>query len=171
MGFPPLTAEQMGQVAGFVAGYISAQRRRAEPDALYLGSTQRSSLQGFFRQDVLHTTRLLVLDGTRIENPPFYSLLLQMGFTSLPDFSQMAAITFDDIVVSHELVTTGLLFHELVHVEQYRQLPDVQHSQLRPEWKDGPSEALPRSGRADECRSISRKFQSASQLPTFVLGE
>ena len=122
MGFPPLTAEQMGQVAGFVADYISAQRRRAEPDALYLGSTQRSSLQGFFRQDVLHTTRLLVLDGTRIENPPFYSLLLQMGFTSLPDFSQMAAITFDDIVVSHELVTTGLLFHELVHTEPSRMM-------------------------------------------------
>jgi hypothetical protein len=112
----------MGQVAGFVADYISAQRRRAEPDALNLSSTQIRSLQGFFRKDVLDTTRLLVLEATRVENPPFYSLLREKGFKSLPDFSQMAAITFGNIVVSHQPVTTDLLFHELVHVEQYRQL-------------------------------------------------
>jgi hypothetical protein len=34
----------------------------------------------------------------------------------------MAAITFSDVVVSHESFSGGLLFHELVHVEQYRQL-------------------------------------------------
>ena len=34
----------------------------------------------------------------------------------------MAAITFFDTVVSHETFTDALLFHELVHVEQYRQL-------------------------------------------------
>jgi hypothetical protein len=45
-----------------------------------------------------------------------------MGFTNLPDFSAMAAITFGDVVVSHQAVTDTLLFHELVHVEQYRQL-------------------------------------------------
>ena len=34
----------------------------------------------------------------------------------------MAAITFHDVVVFHEPLSKGLLFHELVHVEQYRQL-------------------------------------------------
>jgi hypothetical protein len=34
----------------------------------------------------------------------------------------MAAITFSDVVVSHEQFSNGPLFHELVHVEQYRQL-------------------------------------------------
>lgn len=34
----------------------------------------------------------------------------------------MAAITFANVVVSHEPLSDGLLFHELVHVEQYRQL-------------------------------------------------
>jgi hypothetical protein len=34
----------------------------------------------------------------------------------------MAAITFADCVVSHGPCTDVLLFHELVHVEQYRQL-------------------------------------------------
>jgi hypothetical protein len=34
----------------------------------------------------------------------------------------MAAITFSDTVVAHGPFTNELLFHELVHVEQYRQL-------------------------------------------------
>jgi hypothetical protein len=45
-----------------------------------------------------------------------------MGFTNLPSFSTMAAVTFCDVVVSHQPFTDGLLFHELVHVEQHRQL-------------------------------------------------
>lgn len=45
-----------------------------------------------------------------------------MGFTSLPDFSLMRAVTFKDTIVSNEKCTRGVLFHELVHAEQYRQL-------------------------------------------------
>ncbi len=41
---------------------------------------------------------------------------------NLPDQFAMAAITFCDVVVSHSPFSDGLLFHELVHVEQYRQL-------------------------------------------------
>ena len=49
-------------------------------------------------------------------------MLRTMGFPNLPDQSTMGAITFNDVVVSHEPFSSGLLFHELVHVEQYRQL-------------------------------------------------
>jgi hypothetical protein len=49
-------------------------------------------------------------------------MLRGLGFKNLPDQSTMAAITFCDVVVSHEAFSNGLLFHELVHVEQYRQL-------------------------------------------------
>ena len=42
----------------------------------------------------------------------------------------MGAITFGDVVVAHEPFTDGLLFHELVHVEQYRQLGIPQFSNL-----------------------------------------
>lgn len=34
----------------------------------------------------------------------------------------MAAITFVDVVVSHDEFTDALLFHELVHVVQYAQM-------------------------------------------------
>jgi hypothetical protein len=78
-------------------------------------------MDGFFLPQVLDT-RLLVLTECRVENPPFYVPLRRMGFTNLPSFSTMAAVTFCDVVVSHQQFTDGLLFHELVHVEQYRQL-------------------------------------------------
>jgi hypothetical protein len=42
----------------------------------------------------------------------------------------MAATTFGDVVVSHVAFTDGLLFHELVHVEQYRQLGIPRFSEL-----------------------------------------
>jgi hypothetical protein len=48
-------------------------------------------------------------------------MLRLLGFNNLPDQSTMGAITFNDAVVLHEAFTNGLLFHELVHVEQYRQ--------------------------------------------------
>lgn len=54
----------------------------------------------------------------------------QMGFANLPDFSALAAVTFGDVVVSHQPFTDALLFHELVHVEQYRQLAIVQFADL-----------------------------------------
>ena len=57
-------------------------------------------------------------------NPPFYGDLIKMGFAgnSLPDFTQMAAVTFVDTVVSNEPFTDRLLFHELVHIVQYEKL-------------------------------------------------
>jgi hypothetical protein len=122
MNSPPLSAEQISQVSGLVADYISAQRLKALPYAVALGNDQLRSIEGFFLREVLDGVRLLARDGTRLDNPPFYEMLRQMGFNNLPDFSQMAAVTFCDVVVSHQPFSDGLLFHELVHVEQYRQL-------------------------------------------------
>jgi hypothetical protein len=79
-------------------------------------------MAGFFLPQVLDEARVLMLHGLRVENPPFYPSLAVMGFSNLPNFSQMATTTFGDMVVSHVAFTDGLLFHELVHVEQYRQL-------------------------------------------------
>jgi hypothetical protein len=55
------------------------------------------------------------------------------------------AITFCDVVVSHEPFSNGLLFHELVHVEQYRQLGIPRFSELyvRGFLNGGSYEAIP----------------------------
>lgn len=72
-------------------------------------------------------------------------MLRSLGFNNLPDQSTMAAITFSDVVVSHVPFTEGLLFHELVHVEQYRQLGIPRFSDLyvRGFLNGGSYEAIP----------------------------
>jgi hypothetical protein len=119
---PQLTPEQIAQVSGLVSQYISTQREKYAPRAISLSARQKAAMNGFFSPHLLEGTRLLVLRGERVANPDFYPMLRSLGFNNLPDQSAMGAITFSDVVVSHETFSNGLLFHELVHVEQYRQL-------------------------------------------------
>jgi len=102
-------------------------------------------MNGFFSPQLLEGARLLVLQGERVANPDFYPMLRSLGFNNLPDQSTMGAITFSDVVVSHVPFTDGLLFHELVHVEQYRQLGIPRFSELyvRGFLNGGSYEAIP----------------------------
>ncbi len=87
-------------------------------------------MSGFFPRELLDLARIVVLDGIRLKNPPFHGLLKTLGFSNLLDLSQISAITFDYVIVSHQTFTNDLLFHELVHVEQYRQLGIRRFSEL-----------------------------------------
>lgn len=122
MPIPELSFEQIRRVSESVGEYISQQRDQFRERARHLSTPQKSALAGFFRSDLLDATQILVLERERIGNPSFYPALRTMGFDNLPDFALMAAVTFRDVVVSHEPFSDGLLFHELVHVEQYCQL-------------------------------------------------
>jgi hypothetical protein len=119
---PRLTAEQIAQLSGLLAQYIASQRDKYAPRAIPLSAVQKHSMAGFFSPQLIDDTRLLVLKEERLANPEFYPMLRNLGFHNLPDQSTMAAITLSDKVLSHAPFTDGLLFHELVHVEQYRQL-------------------------------------------------
>ncbi|MGH9433406.1 MAG: hypothetical protein ACRD3T_17890 [Terriglobia bacterium] len=130
MATPRLTPEQIAQVSGLVAQYITTQREKYAPRAIQLSAMQKAKMAGFFPPQLLDDARLLVLSGERVVNPDFYSMLRNLGFRNLPDQSAMGAITFSDTVVSHGPFTDGLLFHELVHVEQYRQLGVPRFSEL-----------------------------------------
>lgn len=112
----------IGQVAGMVADYISSSRKKYGANAVPLTPEQRAAMQPFFPSEILDQTKLLVLKGKRIEDPGFYTMARMMGFKDLPSFSDVAAVTFVDVIVSHEEFTDALLFHELVHVVQYAQL-------------------------------------------------
>jgi hypothetical protein len=124
MPLPKLHDAEIARVIQQVADYVEQQRRTYRGRALPLDAHQRSAMQSFFPPPALDSTRVVVLAGERVGNPPFYPALQGMGFEpgSLPDFSLMAAITFRDTVVSHEPFTERLLFHELVHVVQYQKL-------------------------------------------------
>jgi hypothetical protein len=140
-----LTPDQVAQVSVLVSQYITTQREKYAPRAIPLSAQQKNALAGFFSPGLLDGTRLLVLQGERVANPDFYPMLRSLGFKSLPGRSTMAAITFCDVVVSHEPFSNGLLFHELVHVEQYRQLGIPRFAELYVSGflKGGSYEAIP----------------------------
>lgn len=130
MATPKLNPDQIAQVSGLVCQYITAQRAKYAARAVPLSAQQRAPLEPFFAREVLDNVRVLVLEGERVPNPEFYPMLRGFGFRNLPDQAAMGAITFCDVVVSHEPFSDGLLFHELVHVEQYRQLGIPRFSEL-----------------------------------------
>jgi len=121
---PQPSEEQIAQVILQVGAYIDERRQTYRRRAVPLSQNQMASMRTFFPASTLDSARVVVLAGSRVSNPPFYGLLMAMGFDagSLPNFSLMAAITFVDTVVSHEAFTDRLLFHELVHVVQYEKL-------------------------------------------------
>lgn len=130
MAPPCLTSEQIAHVSGLVAQYITTQREKYTPRATQLLAQQKAKMAGFFSPQLLDDARLLVLSGERVGNPDFYPMLINWGFDNLPDQSAMGAITFSDTVVSHGPLTDRILFHELVHVEQYRLLGIPRFSEL-----------------------------------------
>jgi hypothetical protein len=113
-----------------------------------------------------------LLAGRRVNNPRFYAELIQMGFAraDLPDFAHMAAITFVDTVVSHELFTDRLLFHELVHVVQYAKLclPEFVANYVKGFLRRGSIRGHPSSG-AWFRLGRGQIFCSGSPSPTSIL--
>ena len=107
-------------------GWIREQRRLHRPRAGALHPRTQAALAPFFGTEVLRDVR--VRSVPVIENPDFYDEMAAAGRPPPMDFAAAQGITFDDTVL---LSTRGgiehgppssLLFHELVHVVQYRLL-------------------------------------------------
>jgi hypothetical protein len=116
---PKLASEQVTQLTDWVSSYIADQRSQFYKKAKPIAPEIVNNLQPFFPNDILSTVR--VARG-RASEPPFYSTLRLLGIRNAPPFSDMAGITFEDVVVHVEPLTTALLFHELVHAVQYKHL-------------------------------------------------
>jgi len=122
MDLKNLSPAMVTQLAAMVENYISSSREKYAPQALPLTDAQRAAMQPFFSSSVLDAARLCALRGDRVPNPSMYSMAKMMGINNLPDFADMAAITFVDVIVAQEDFTDALLFHELVHVTQFAQM-------------------------------------------------
>jgi hypothetical protein len=119
MPYPSLAPKHVEQLMDWVATYIADQRLRFSKRAQPIPPDHESMLRPFFPKDILSEVR--VAQG-RASEPPFYSQLRALGIRNAPPFSDMAGITFQDVVVHVEALTTPLLFHELVHAVQYKHL-------------------------------------------------
>ena len=106
-------------------GWIRSQRETLRPLGMPLQPQWKDFYSAYFDRETLDT--VVVCIRPVIDNPPFYAELAKRGITIPLDFTQMNGITFSDTVVITETnsdpdVSAPLLFHECVHVVQYRKL-------------------------------------------------
>jgi len=104
------------------ARYIQYQRDKWHGRAKPLLEETRKRLSDHFAAEDLSRVRIVEHARLPIPNPPGYLQLLKLSRLALPDPMQVAAITFDDVVVARGEIWESLLFHEMVHVTQFRLL-------------------------------------------------
>jgi hypothetical protein len=155
-----LDPESVELISSLVARHIEEQCDRYKSRATALSTEQRAPLRGFFSDSLLDIVRTRVLINERLSNPGFFAMAHSLGISDLPDFSSVEAVTFESVVVSHVPFSDGLLFHELVHVEQYRQLGVSRFAELyvRGFLFNGGYEGIPLERNAYE---LGGKFESA----------
>lgn len=106
--------------------WVATQRDAFQATSDPLSSEDRLVLGTHFGHNVLNRARVAWVD--EIANPDFYSAPEFSGAPIPLDFRTMAGITFLDTIVLSRSRSGGpararpLLFHELVHVVQYRVL-------------------------------------------------
>jgi hypothetical protein len=106
--------------------WVAEQRERHRRAATGLASDEIAALTGFYPGGVLSGVKIAFVP--QIENPGLYTFLAQRGVKFPFDFRFMNGITFVDTIAIADSRGRGtpeilpLLFHELVHVVQYRTL-------------------------------------------------
>jgi hypothetical protein len=107
-------------VAGKVHDWIESQRAEHLAVARPLTDRERATLRAHFAEETLAQARV-----ARVPSPPFFGgILKQLEFIGKRvhfNFSAAAGITFGEcVLIADPGVPIDLLFHEMVHVEQYR---------------------------------------------------
>lgn len=120
-----LTSAALGPlVARLGRSWVTDQRERHRPLAGPVEPDRRAALEPFFAGWVLDAVRVRVVE--RIDPPPLVGTLTSLGIPLPLEIDRIAGIAFVDTVALLDSVPepgrTPLLFHELVHVVQYREL-------------------------------------------------
>ena len=115
--------EQVSYLVENVSSWIMNQRTIHRTLSEPLSEITVAALQGFFSRDTMDRVRIRRVSV--IENPPFYSAFEDEGEDIPLGFDVWAAITFGDVILVSESQAPGplshsILFHELVHVVQYK---------------------------------------------------
>jgi len=121
-GFPRWATDSIAAVIGPLVGrYIRAQRDRLALTATPLSEISKLRLRQHFSDDDLERVRVALANPLPIPDPPFYPLFRWLRL-DIPEPSLVDAITFDYVIAAREPMGLPLLFHEMVHVVQYRRL-------------------------------------------------
>jgi hypothetical protein len=116
---PHLIKPLVPLLSWMAARYIAHHRRRLIPRAAPMRDDLVTSLRGFFPDEVLSQT--LLVQATMPE-PLLYPLVRLFRIKGMLEMSSIGAITLMDVVAYPDELDDSTLFHELVHVVQYRVL-------------------------------------------------
>jgi len=108
-------------VAWPVACYIRYESDRLRHRGTALSEPSKTQFSPYFAVADLDRVRILETDRLPIPALPFRQAARHIGLEFL-DPSRIAAITFDCVIASRQPLVPRLLFHELVHVVQFRLL-------------------------------------------------
>jgi hypothetical protein len=99
--------------------YIAYHRRRLLPKSEPIPNRMLASMRAFFPASALQDARIV---QARMPQPILYPLVRLFGIKRILDVTSIGAITLVDVVAYPEDIDASTLFHELVHVVQYRVL-------------------------------------------------
>ena len=110
---------QFANATQAVMDYLREQRNRFYQLGKPLEPRFKAVLAQFFSAGLLQRIRMVQLEGERLPNPVFYAEAKAQGLTNLPEITHMASMTFMDVIVFNDQVTSQTLFHALVHAVQF----------------------------------------------------
>jgi len=114
-------------VTWLTARYIARHRNRLFPEARPIPPQTQAAFRDFFPQPVLEETRIV---RASVPNPRFYAFAKILGITGMLEMSAIGAITLVDVIAHADNLSRSTLFHELIHVVQYRILGLRQFAKL-----------------------------------------
>jgi hypothetical protein len=105
----------------YVARYIDRNATEHRRDARKLTVREFDVMAAFFPADLLHRARIAT-PAQPLRPPGIQKLATMFGMETLLTPDATAAITFNNVIAHYNPLSLRTLFHELVHVEQYKQL-------------------------------------------------
>jgi hypothetical protein len=124
---PRLIRPLVPTISWMAARYIAHHQRRLAGQGKPIPRDMRISLRDYFPAAVLTETKIV---QATMPEPILYPLVRLFGIRGILEMSAIGAITLVDVVAYPEELDRGTLFHELVHVVQYRVLGLKRFAQL-----------------------------------------
>jgi len=117
-----LTEEQVLNALESVCEYVRAQREYYLSIGTPLDSTHLAAMRPFFSPTLLAGIKLVQLEGQRLMAPSYWLEIGALDFRGFREFTHMASMTFEDVLVFNDKITERLLFHALVRSVQFQEL-------------------------------------------------
>ena len=124
---PHLIKPLVPLISWMTARYIAHHRGRLLGQSMAIPDHMIAPMRAFFPESILAETQIV---RARMPDPILYPLVRLFGIKGMLEMSSIGAITLVDLVAYPDELDPGTLFHELVHVVQYRVLGLKQFARL-----------------------------------------